>query len=122
MPAVLPSDLDPSKCTCSGEGLAHATAGLPTSFKIHTLDRFGNTRTAGGDSFQVSALCTEEGTQYEPLAGKVEDLGQGLYRAVCTATVAGSYEVAVMAMGKETGFTGVCPAAVAVAMLLLLLL
>ena len=117
MIAVLPSDLDPSRCTCSGQGLAHATAGQLASFKIHALDRFGNTRTAGGDSFQVSALCIEEGSQNEAVAGRVQDLGQGLYRAACTATVAGSYEVAVMALGNEKGIVGACPSL----MLLLLL-
>ncbi len=102
MRAVLPGDLEPCRCTCTGEGLAHATAGQLASFRIHTLDGFGNTRTPGGDAFQVSAQSTEEGLQLEAVAGRVEDLGQGMYRAAYTATVAGSYEVAVTALSGET--------------------
>ena len=102
MRAVLPGDLEPCRCTCTGEGLAHATAGQLASFRIHTLDGFGNTRTPGGDTFQVSAQSTEEGSQSEAIAGRVEDLGQGMYRAAYTATVAGSYEVAVTAPNGET--------------------
>jgi len=102
MRAVLPGDLEPSRCTCSGEGLAHATAGQLASFRIHTLDGFGNTRTPGGDAFWVSAQNTEEGSQLEAVAGRVEDLGQGMYRAAYTATIAGSYEVAVTALDGET--------------------
>jgi len=102
MCAVLPGDLEPCRCTCTGEGLAHATAGQLASFRIHTLDGFGNTRTPGGDTFQVSAQSTEAGTQLEAVAGRVEDLGQGMYRAAYTATTAGSYEVAVTALNGET--------------------
>jgi hypothetical protein len=102
MRAVLPGDLEPCRCTCTGEGLAHATAGQLASFRIHTLDGFGNTRTPGGDTFQVSAQSTEEGSQSEAIAGRVEDLGQGMYRAAYTATIAGSYEVAVTALNGET--------------------
>ncbi|KAL0032084.1 hypothetical protein WJX77_004214 [Trebouxia sp. C0004] len=95
---VLPGDLAPSRCTCTGEGLAHATAGQLASFRIHTLDGFGNSRTPGGDAFEVSAQCTEEGSQPEAVAGRVEDLGQGMYRAMYTATMAGSCEIAVTAL------------------------
>ncbi|DBA83503.1 TPA: hypothetical protein ACH3X2_006431 [Trebouxia sp. C0005] len=95
---VLPGDLEPCRCTCTGEGLAHATAGQLASFKIHTVDGFGNTRTPGGDILQLSAQSTEEGSQLEAVAGRVEDLGQGMYRAAYTATVAGSYEIAVTAL------------------------
>jgi hypothetical protein len=101
MRAVLPGDLEPCRCTCTGEGLAHATAGQLASFRIHTLDGFGNTRTPGGDTLQVSAQSTEEGSQLEAVAGRVEDLGQGMYRAAYTATVAGSYEIAVTALNGE---------------------
>lgn len=102
MHAVLPGDLEPCRCTCTGEGLAHATAGQLASFKIHTVDGFGNTRTPGGDILQLSAQSTEEGSQLEAVAGRVEDLGQGMYRAAYTATVAGSYEIAVTALNGET--------------------
>lgn len=94
--AVLPGALDPSKCTCSGEGLAHATAGQPTSFRVHTLDLHGNTRTQGGDIFTVSAqLQGDTGQTSGSLHGTIEDLGQGIYRAAYMATAAGSYEVSV---------------------------
>lgn len=94
--AVLPGTLDPYKCTCSGEGLAQATAGQPTSFRIHTLDVHGNARTQGGDAFAVSAqLQGGTGQTSEGLQGMIEDLGQGIYRAAYTATAAGSYEVSV---------------------------
>ena len=94
--SVLPGTLDPSKCTCSGEGLAQATAGQPTSFAVHTLDLHGNTRTQGGDTFTVSAqLQGDTGPTSGGLLGTVEDLGQGIYRASYTATTAGSYEVSV---------------------------
>lgn len=94
--AVLPGALDPSKCTCSGEGLAHAIAGQPISFRVHTLDLHGNTRTQGGDTFTVTAqLQGDTGTISGSHHGTVEDLGQGVYRAAYTATAAGSYEVSV---------------------------
>ncbi len=109
MRAVLPGDLEPCRCTCTGEGLAHATAGQLASFRIHTLDGFGNTRTPGGDAFRVSARATEEGSQPEAVAGRVEDLGQGMYRAAYTATVAGSYEVAVTALNGETSLNASGP-------------
>lgn len=99
--AVLPGTLGPSRCTCSGEGLAHATAGQVTSFRIHTLDVHGNTRTQGGDAFTVSAqLQGDTGATSGSLQGTVEDLGQGIYRAAYTATTAGSYEVSVTSDGR----------------------
>ena len=102
--AVLPGTLDPSKCTCSGEGLAHATAGQPTSFRVHTLDLHGNTRTQGGDAFTLSAqLPGDSGSISGSLQGTVEDLGQGIYRAAYTATAAGSYEVSVASSDGRFG-------------------
>ena len=105
--AVLPGALDPSKCTCSGEGLAHAIAGQPTSFRVHTLDLHGNTRTQGGDSFTVSAhLQGDLGSISGSLQGTVEDLGQGIYRAAYTATAAGSYQVSVTSSDGRLGSGG----------------
>lgn len=97
--AVLPGHLNPPKCTCSGEGLSHALAGQVTSFKIHTMDCYGHIRTQGGDAFSVSAHLLEETASDKPaIEGKVEDLGQGLYRAAYTAKISGSYEVSVTAL------------------------
>ena len=49
------------------------------------------------------ARCTEEGSQVEPVLGRIEDLGQGIYRAGYTAHAAGSYKVEVTALdGKKT--------------------
>ena len=102
---MLPGSLDASKCTCSGEGLGHATAGHPTSFRIHTLDLYGNTRTQGGDSFTVTAqLQGATGSGSESIQGMVEDLGQGIYRAAYTATAAGSYDVSVTSSDGRLGF------------------
>lgn len=102
--AVLPGSLDPSKCTCSGEGLAHATAVQPISFRIHTLDLYSNKRTQGGDSFSVTAqLQGDMASDFGSLQGTVEDLGQGIYRATYTATAAGSYEVRVTSAEGRVG-------------------
>lgn len=101
---MVPASPDPSKCTCSGEGLGHATAGQPTSFRVHTLDLYGNTRTQGGDTFTVTAqLQGDAGSGFESLQGTVEDLGQGIYRAAYTATAAGSYEVNVTSTDGRLG-------------------
>lgn len=106
--AVLPGALDPSKCTCSGEGLTHATAGQPTSFRVHTLDLHGNTRTQGGDTFTVSALLQgDTGPSSGSLHGTVEDLGQGIYRAAYTATAAGTYKVSLISSDGEPDSRGI---------------
>lgn len=103
--AVLPGSLDASKCTCSGEGLGHATAGQPTSFRVHTIDLYGNTRTQGGDFFTVNAqLRGDTGPGSGSLLGTVEDLGQGIYRAAYTATAAGSYDVSITCSEGRLGF------------------
>ena len=98
--AVQPSRLDASKCTCSGEGLAHAIAGQPASFKLHALDVYGNTRTQGGDVFAVSAvLQNTNGTDSSAaVQGKVDEVGEGMYRATYTVTTAGSHEVSVTSL------------------------
>ena len=97
---MLPADLDPPRCPCSGEGLAHATAGEPSSFRIHALDCFGNTRGQGGDSFQVLAVCTKEGSESQEILGRVEDLGEGIYKAGYVGTTADSYLVEVTSNGR----------------------
>lgn len=102
--AVLPGSLDPSRSICSGKGLAHVTAGQPASFKLHTLDCYGNTRTQGGDAFMLTAqLVGETSSTSAIIQGKVEDLGQGLYRAGYVANVAGSYEVKVTSLDGRPG-------------------
>ena len=97
---MLPTDLDTPRCPCSGELISHSFAGELSSFRIHGLDCFGNTRVQGGDSFQVLAVCTKEENESEEILGRVEDLGQGNYKAGYAATTAGSYLIEVTSKGR----------------------
>ena len=98
--AVLPGQVDASKCFCVGKGLGHATAGQPAGFSIHTLDCYGNTRTQGADSFVVAAQLQNSSTA--PIQGKVEEVGSGIYHATYGITTAGSCEVSITLLDGKT--------------------
>ncbi|KAK9829410.1 hypothetical protein WJX72_005680 [[Myrmecia] bisecta] len=96
---VRPTDLDACRCTASGPGLSKSRAGQPAIFHITAADRFGNQRSSGGDSFEVSVAQTDAGGR-AVVAGKVEDTGQGAYRVQYAVNFAGTYRVAVTAAGE----------------------
>ncbi|CAL8470627.1 g10169 [Coccomyxa elongata] len=97
--AVQPGPLDASHCSCAGEGLDRAVAGVPATFIVTACDRFGNKQTAGGDDVSVRVTCVD-GERSGTVAGKVEDAGRALYKAAYTVSTAGAHEVVVLAGGK----------------------
>lgn len=93
--AVLPAALAADQSTCKGDGLSRAVAGVPAAFSIRAGDRFGNVRTNGGDDFRVTVTSVDTESANSIVTGKVDDLGQGAYRAQFVVNFGGAYHVAV---------------------------
>ena len=56
---------------------------------------------AGGDKFEVKAKRVGKGFTAAVVVGKVEDTGEGMYRAIYSPNFAGTYEVHVTSKGTQ---------------------
>ncbi len=93
---------DPSKCDLSGQGLSTATAGSEATFTITTRDKYGNTKTTGGEDF--SAVLVHNGDQ---INAEVVDNNDGTYLFKYTCPKSGEYDLDIKldgasAFGKQT--------------------
>ena len=55
----------------------------------------------GGDKFEVKAKRVGKGFTAAVVAGKVEDMGDGVYRALCVPNFTGTYEIHVTSKGAQ---------------------
>eukprot|EP01080_Neovahlkampfia_damariscottae_P004172 gene4172-7482_t len=67
---------DPKRNVVDGEGLHDGTSKKPGQFTITTYDKFGNTRTTGGDKVTTKFVNKQKNLSFD---GEVTDLGDGTY-------------------------------------------
>ena len=110
---VLADETLAKNCRCFGSGMAHATAGEPTSFTIQAVDGRGVARKSGGDQFEISITGPEGDSPH----AKIRDNAEGTYTVTWAGKHAGLYAVRVQLDGASVGGTpfncNVLPTAIA---------
>ncbi|KAG9160068.1 hypothetical protein Leryth_005804 [Lithospermum erythrorhizon] len=92
-------DVDPSKCTAQGAGIAGGTAGAAAAFVVVTKDGEGRRVVKGGEvvRVRVSPGVGVGGTEQE---GIVKDVGDGTYMVTYVVPKRGNYMVNVECNGS----------------------
>ncbi|KYQ96675.1 actin domain-containing protein [Tieghemostelium lacteum] len=93
IPTTVVSSLpaDSKYCKATGDGLSKGTVGVESVFTIESFDSQNKRITKGGDTFNVLI----QGQYGDQIYGKVQDQGDGSYRATFTPPKQGGYAIAV---------------------------
>jgi filamin len=98
---VLADETLAKNCRCFGSGMAHATAGDPTSFTIQAVDGRGVARKSGGDVFEVNITGPEDDHPH----ATIRDNAEGTYTVTWSGKYAGLYAIRIQLDGASVGGT-----------------
>jgi filamin len=98
---VLADETLAKNCRCFGSGMAHATAGDPTSFTIQAVDGRGVARKSGGDVFEVNITGPEGDNPH----ATIRDNAEGTYTVTWAGKYAGLYAIRIQLDGASVGGT-----------------
>ncbi|EKX46192.1 hypothetical protein GUITHDRAFT_163003 [Guillardia theta CCMP2712] len=86
---VDPGPTHANGCSAAGPGITGGYTGIETSFMIHARDYYGNSRTSGGDIFNVEIGGTASARS------RIRDNENGTYTVAYTPEIGGDYYISV---------------------------